>query len=202
MRPAALAALGLALGVAGLIVYREAKGAARPSLPVGGDEFFNAVYRVENLLYDALGSRGSTSLDGLEAIKRHEAFSPTPYADQAGHPTIGYGHKLKPGESFTAITEGAALELLAADVRVAEDAVNSVVSVPLAQAQFDALVSFAFNVGAAAFRDSTLVKRLNAGEYAAVPSELARWKYVTQGGVKVVSDGLVARRVAEGQAFA
>lgn len=202
MRPAALAALGLALGVAGLIVYREAKGAARPSLPVGGDEFYNAVYRVENLLYDALGSRGGISLDGLEAIKRHEAFAPTPYQDQAGHWTIGYGHKIKAGESFTAITEGGALELLAADVRVAEDAVNSVVKVPLTQAQFDALVSFAFNVGAAAFRDSTLAKRLNAGEYDAVPSELARWKYVTVNGTKVESAGLMSRRAAEGQAFA
>lgn len=195
MRPVALAALGVALGVAGLIVFREARGA------VAGGEFGELVNRAENFLLDALGRRRSTSSRGLAEIRRHEAFSATVYLDQAGHPTIGYGHKLKPGETFTTISEAEALALLAEDVRVAEDAVNSLVRVALNQAQFDALASFTFNVGAGAFGESTLLKRLNNGDYGAVPNELARWRYVTQGGAKVVSQGLANRRAAEAALF-
>lgn len=69
--------------------------------------------------------------------------------------------------------------------------------VPLTQQQFDALVSFAFNVGNGAFCDSTLLKRLNAGQYDAVPAQLNRW--VKAGGKTL--EGLVTRRAAEGALF-
>jgi len=201
-RTATIAALGVLLGVAGLVVYRSVQaGAVRPALPAAGDDFLNAVYRVENILYEAVGSRARMSARGLALLQEHEGFSPTPYRDFEGNWTIGYGHLIRAGESFTSLTPEQALELLAADVREAEDAVNAVVSVPLTQSQFDALVSFAFNVGAGAFRGSTLVKRLNAGEYAAVPEELQRWKFITQNGQKVESSILAKRRVAESALF-
>src|SRR2546427_12829717 len=108
-----------------------------------------------------MGPRRSMSLAGLDQLKRAESprgrFNRTPYPDAAGFPTIGYGHKLKDGEGYDAIDEAQATSLLAADVRDAEDAVNSLVSVDISQAQFDALVSFTFNVGAGALRRSTLL---------------------------------------------
>jgi lysozyme len=80
------------------------------------------------------------------------------------------------------------------DAQRFEAAVNEGVRVGLSQAQFDALVSFAYNVGANAFLGSTLLRRLNAGEYRAVPAEMKRW---TNGGLP----GLVRRRNAEGDLF-
>lgn len=135
---------------------------------------------------------------GLALIKDYEKLRLTSYKDQAGKPTIGWGHLIKPEEFFNEpITELEADRLLAADLVDAENAVNRYVKVALAQNQFDALVSFAFNVGRGAFGNSTLVKQLNAGRYDLVPTNLKRWVYVTQGGVKKVSSGLYKRRVAE-----
>ncbi|PZU51905.1 MAG: lysozyme [Thauera sp.] len=136
------------------------------------------------------------SLAGLNAIKQHEKFVSVPYKDQAGLWTIGYGHKIEAGESFTSLTEAQASTLLAKDVSKAEDAVNASVRVGLTQHQFDALVSFVFNVGTGAFRRSTLLKKLNAGD-PTVTAEFTRWVYVTKGGQKVPSDGLMNRRQAE-----
>ena len=75
----------------------------------------------------------------------------------------------------------------------AEAAINGRVTVPLTQPQFDALVSFVFNVGAGAFRKSTLLKKLNAGDYAEATAEFPRW---VKGGGKTLP-GLVVRRAAE-----
>lgn len=139
----------------------------------------------------------SLSLKGLAHIKGWEGFEPKEYLDAAGLPTIGYGHLIKPHESFGVITEQEASALLAKDVSSAENAVNNAVKVPITQNQFDALVSFAFNVGNGAFRTSTMLKRINAGEYAAAGYEFGRWVFITQGSKKVVSAGLVNRRTAD-----
>jgi peptidoglycan hydrolase-like protein with peptidoglycan-binding domain len=88
--------------------------------------------------------------------------------------------------------------LLRADAARAARAVTRLVRVPLDQNQFDALVSFTFNVGEGALRDSTLLRELNAGRYDAVPRELNRW---TRAGGQVLA-GLVRRRAAEGAMFA
>jgi lysozyme len=93
------------------------------------------------------------------------------------------------------LTGAEALALLRRDAAVAVRAVKSAVRVSLAQHEFDALVSFAFNVGSTAFATSTLVKVLNQGARGAVPKELARW---TNQGLP----GLVRRRQAEGALFA
>lgn len=108
--------------------------------------------------------------------------------------TIGYGHTgtARPGLE---IHERDAAALLRRDLRTAETAVERLVGVPLNDNQFGALVSFCFNVGAGVFATSNLLRRLNAGEYAAVPEELARWIY--SGGKELT--GLVRRRQEEGR---
>ncbi|MDR9777190.1 lysozyme [Rhizobium hidalgonense] len=107
--------------------------------------------------------------------------------------TIGTGHTgpdVRPGMTITSEQSTA---LLYQDLASFEAAVESAVKVPLTDNQFAALVSFAFNVGAANFRSSTLLKKLNAGNYAAVPAELAKW---TKSKGKTMP-GLVNRRAAE-----
>lgn len=131
---------------------------------------------------------------GLEFIKRFEGLRLTAYQDVGGVWTVGYGHTGPDVFEGRTIGAGQADALLRFDVRSAEDAVNELVAVPLSQAQFDALVSFTFNLGAANLRMSTLLKRLNAGEYDSVPSELMKWVHAKG---KVVG-GLVSRRAAEG----
>lgn len=137
----------------------------------------------------------SMSPDGLEALMKREGFSETPYPDHKGY-SIGFGHLIKPGESFTRITRGEAAQLLAADVEWAEDAVRSAVLVPLNQSQFDALTSFAYNVGAGAFKRSTLVRKINAYDPTAA-DEFGRWVYASG----AVVPGLVARRAEEAAQF-
>lgn len=148
------------------------------------------------------GARRAMSPGGLAVLQRHEGYSATPYRDPVGIWTIGYGHKILPGERFTSLTRDEAIAILTRDVNIAEDAVNASVTVELSQAQFDALASFVFNVGTGNFRKSTLLRLLNQGDYAAVPAQLARWKYGTKDGQLVELPGLVARRADEGQLFA
>jgi lysozyme len=144
---------------------------------------------------------------GVNLVRRLEGFSDTVYKDVAGFWTIGYGHKIIPGESFFPygsnrnISETDAVNLLAQDMETAANTVQNSVTVPLNEQQFNSLVSFVFNVGVNAFNNSTLLKKLNSGDYENAASELDRWVYVTQDGQKVVSDGLVARREQEKNLF-
>jgi lysozyme len=143
----------------------------------------------------------SLSKNGLDAIKAHEGWSSVVYKDQAGLPTIGYGHLLKPGEHFAEITRQMGETLLSQDVYFAVNAVNSLVTVDLSQGQFDALVSFVYNVGAGAFENSTLLAKLNAGDYRGAFDEFERWNKVTVNGEKILSYGLVKRRRREQELF-
>lgn len=133
------------------------------------------------------------SESGLSFIKAREGLRLVSYQDQGGVWTIGYGSTVdvEPGERITEVEAG---ERLKEDVRHAENCVNQLVTVPLAEHEFDALVSFVFNVGCHAFRKSTLLRRLNGGEHDAVPSELGRWDKVNG---EVVA-GLTKRRKLEG----
>lgn len=133
------------------------------------------------------------SAHGLDLIKKYEGFRATVYRDAAGHRTIGYGHKLKPGERFTRITKAQATELLRQDVRVAERAVNDNVRVRLNQNRFDALVSWTFNLGGGSLKRSSMLKHVNAREHALVSREMNKWVYA--GGKPL--EGLARRRVAE-----
>lgn len=134
--------------------------------------------------------------EGLDLICRFEGFSPTIYLCPAGYPTIGYGHLVTEAnkEQFLdGINELEALDLLKADVQNAENAVLRLITVPLTDGQFAALVSFTFNMGSGVLQRSTLRRKVNRGEHSAVPAEFMKW--VWAGGRK--QKGLVKRRKAE-----
>jgi GH24 family phage-related lysozyme (muramidase) len=134
------------------------------------------------------------SAAGMELLKKSEGFRNRVYPDVAGIPTIGYGHRLLHSDSFpNGIDEPQAANLLACDVRDAEQAVQRLVTVPLTQGQFDALVDFTFNLGAGRLAASTLLKSLNAGRYDDAAEQLLRWDHV---GVQEYA-ALKARREAE-----
>ncbi len=141
------------------------------------------------------------SNSGINKIKKHEALMLKPYKDDADKWTIGYGHLLKNGEWWDNITEAFAEDLLRQDLAIAENAVNKYVLVPVSQNQYDALVSFVYNVGAGAFKNSTLLKKLNSGDIAGASSEFLHWNKITLNGVKKVSPGLIARREREQRLF-
>lgn len=138
----------------------------------------------------------------IELIKRFEGFSAKPYLCPAGVPTIGYGStRDTDGKAITMqhppITEAQAKALLMATLTTYENAVNRYVKVQLNQNQFDALVDFAYNAGAKNLLTSTLLKKLNAGDYTGASKEFSKWVY--GGGKKL--NGLVKRREAERQLF-
>lgn len=132
----------------------------------------------------------------LALIRQWEGLRLTAYQDVAGVWTIGYGstRDVRPGMR---ISETEAVARLRADLAVAEGAVERLVDVDLNDNQFGALVSFVFNVGQGAFAGSTLLKRLNAGDYEAVPGELAKWNKARVGGKLQPVAGLSNRRAAE-----
>lgn len=146
-----------------------------------------------------LGSTMKLDTIGADFIKRHEGLRLEAYKDVGGRWTIGYGHLLPAGKDFEGytISRAEADTLFYADVKVAEKAVNNYVTVPLTQNQFNALVSWTFNLGQGNLQTSTMLKVLNAGDYEAAASELQRWIYA---GGKVVS-GLVNRRQDEANLF-
>jgi lysozyme len=139
---------------------------------------------------------------GVLFVARWEGMRLAPYNDAANNATVGVGHLLHAGpvttedrRRFRSFSRSDALKLLAGDLLVAEDVLRTEVSPPLTSpAHFDALASFVFNVGAGAFLDSTLRRRLNAGERGVTAAdELLRW--TSAGGRRV--EGLVRRRLAE-----
>jgi len=131
---------------------------------------------------------------GLELIKDFEGFQSEPYLCPGGYWTIGYGHVIHARDRLRyPITREQAEQLLRKDVRVAEAAVIRLITVSLSAGQCDALVSFTFNLGAGALQRSTLRRKLNRGEYEAVPEEFMRWVFA--GGRRLA--GLVRRRRAE-----
>lgn len=115
---------------------------------------------------------------GLSILKEHEGFRAHVYLDSAGYPTIGFGHKLLPGEAFpNGVTPAQAEQLLFQDTEKAQRAVRDNVKVPLTQNQFDALVSLVYNIGVNAFKNSTLLRLLNQGFYAAAAEQFLVWKF-------------------------
>ncbi len=147
------------------------------------------------------------SQNGTKLLAEWEGLRTEVYDDAAGLPTIGVGHLLTQNERDTGritikgqavdyqqgLSEQQVLDLLAQDLERFEAAVNDGVQVALNQNQFDALVSFAFNVGRQGFKSSTLLKKLNQGLYDEVPAQLRRWNKT---GGNVIQ-GLVNRREKE-----
>lgn len=117
----------------------------------------------------------------IDTLKELEGFRDTPYKCSAGVWTIGYGHSSAiDNRALTnkPITEEEATTILQSDISRFESIVKASVTVPLTEAQLAALTIFCFNVGASAFKKSTLLKKLNSGDYNSVPSELLRWDKV------------------------
>jgi len=139
-----------------------------------------------------------TSASGIELIKTFEGFSEKPYDDVVGKKTIGYGHLIKPGESFgDKISREEATDLLASDLGHAEECIETFVDVPLTQNEYDALISFIFNLGCGAFKGSTLLNLLNQNLKDAASKQFLRWDKA--GGKRVA--GLARRRLAEQAMF-
>ena len=132
---------------------------------------------------------------GIALVKEFEGCKLTAYLDVVGILTIGVGHTggVKIGDE---ITEAEADAFLQEDLRTAEDALKSVTT-PLNQEQYDALCSLIFNIGVGAFKKSTLLKQLNAGDTQSAADQFLRWN---RAGKNVIA-GLTRRRVAERQLF-
>jgi len=141
---------------------------------------------------------------GVALIKKFEGLRLDAYADPAhgwAVPTIGYGHTAAAGAPTVTrgmkITEAEAEAILRRDLGQYERAVTEAVTVPLTGNQFGALVGFTFNLGAGDLRGSTLLRKLNAGDYSGAADEFARWN---KAGGKVLA-GLTRRRAAERELF-
>jgi lysozyme len=134
---------------------------------------------------------------GHALIKGRESFRPRRYYCPAGVLSIGYGHAIKPHEEFPEpMTEQEATDLLADDLAPIEIYLTAVFP-KVTQGQFDALASFAYNVGLGALDRSTLKRHLQAGDVMGAANEFGKWIYAN----KVVLRGLVARRAEERALF-
>ena len=134
----------------------------------------------------------------FDLIKQFEGYSAAPYLCPAQVWTIGYGStRYEDGSYVTAkdqhIDEAKALAIMEVTLKEYESAVNRYVKVKLNQNQFDALVSFAYNLGNKALLNSTLLKRINEGNFLAANNEFRKWVFAN--GIKL--QGLVRRREAE-----
>jgi len=135
--------------------------------------------------------------NGLALTEQFEGCRLMAYQDQVGVWTIGYGHTGPEVKAGLTITQAQAAAWLAADVASAAACVNRLVAVRLSQEEFDALVDFVFNLGQRAFANSTLLRELNAGEFAAAAAQFDLWDHA--GGVVVA--GLLRRRQSEAALF-
>lgn len=139
----------------------------------------------------------TTSKPGLDLIRRSEGCRLEAYRCPAGVLTIGYGHTGTDVREGQRVSAEEADRLLRDDLSHIERRIQQLVSAPLTQGQFDALVSFAFNVGVGALERSTLLRRLNAEDYRGAAVEFGRW---TQAGGRELP-GLVHRRREERAMF-
>ena len=143
---------------------------------------------------------------GVKMIAQFEGFSDKAYNDPPGSDkwSIGFGHQIQPGEPYMTYTmtveEGRAL--LAQDTAKAQATVRNAITYPLTPAQFDALTSFVYNLGAGAFTSGTIPAKLNAGNLPAAAATILQYNKVRQlDGTLAVSDALTTRRQAEAAAF-
>lgn len=135
----------------------------------------------------------AVSATAIGLIAGYEGFVDHTYTDAVGVKTIGYGHTGADVKAGQTITRKAAEELLVKDADRHWKQARKYIKVPLYQHEADAYASFVFNVGVGNFRNSTLLKKLNAGDYAGACAQLKKWVYA--GGKKL--PGLVKRREAE-----
>lgn len=130
---------------------------------------------------------------GVKHLEAEEGYREVPYTDAGGVLTVGYGHTGKDVRAGENVSLERAQELLRADVATAEACINKYVTVIQNQHQFDALVSFVYNVGTEAFKKSTLLRTINSGNVEDISNQFMRW--VNVAGKR--NKGLVNRRAAE-----
>jgi lysozyme len=135
---------------------------------------------------------------GLKIVKDCESWRGEVYLCPAGHPTIGWGHRVREDEEFSfAITMDVGEQLLREDLAEAEAGVERLVTVPLTDNQFSALVSWTFNLGMGHLAGSTLLRLLNVGDYQGAADQFSVW--VKANGKRL--PGLVKRRAQERELF-
>lgn len=139
--------------------------------------------------------------NGMKLLEQFEGLRLEAYLDSAGIATIGFGtikypngNKVKLGDK---ITKTQAKEYKLYDLKEFESTVNTSVKVPLTQNQYDTLVSLSYNIGSGAFKNSTLLKKLNASDYKGAAEQFLVWNKVNSKRVQ----GLVNRREAERKLF-
>ena len=157
---------------------------------------FYLMYMYKNKIFGGKQMNYKTSQKGIDLIKSFEGCRLTAYQDSVGVWTIGYGHTSGVYQGMT-ITEEQAEEFLRSDLGTSESAVNRLVTYGINQNQFDALVSFTFNLGSGNLAKSDLLKKLNQGDITGAANEFDKW--VHAGGQ--VLEGLVKRRAAEKELF-
>jgi lysozyme len=171
---------------------------------------FNKVEPITNSKFDltppeTLISSGLPVLPATSSlIKQFEGFRPTAYIDTSGLPVIGYGQTRVNGKTVQlgqSISQEQANLALEQELLQIQQLVLAHVKVDLNPYQLGALTSLVYNAGTAAIRNSTLIKKLNAGDYLGASQEFLRWNKANSGGALVVFPGLTKRRVAEQQLF-
>jgi lysozyme len=140
------------------------------------------------------------SSEGLALIQEYEGFRAEPTQLPDGNWVVGYGH-VRIAEAGAHVTEAEAADLLALDLAPVERLINTEVKQALSQAQFDALVSFAFSVGAEAFDKSQVLRRANTGEWVAAACAMDAWRKSDVTGELEIIEALVRRRAAEKALF-
>ena len=138
-----------------------------------------------------------TSEKGFDLIRKYEGLQLAAYVCPGGKLTIGYGHTGPDVTKGRKIDAEEANALLEHDVQRFERGVNELVTVPMTQGMFDALISFSFNLGAGSLKNSTLLKKLNSDDREAAANEFLRWNKAMG---KVLA-GLTARRESERELF-
>ena len=174
--------------------------ATRLGLPINLDEAAGKLYLGHAKDWQPSPPTGKRSINStaLALIKESEGCVLTAYRDPVGILTIGYGHTGPDVTSGLQINMAEADALLKEDLAKFEAGVADLVKVPITDNQFGALVSFAYNLGLGALGESTLLRKLNAGDYSGASEEFPKW--VNAGGQKL--PGLVTRRERERKLFA
>ena len=156
------------------------------------------------LLDNAIASTPRVSAATINLVKTHEGFSAKAYIDTSGLPVIGYGQTFVRGKRVKMgqwITKAEADRELARELYHIQRKVKSSVKVRLTPNQLGALTSLAYNAGMRVITNSTLARKLNAGNYAGAANEFVRWNKANKGGKLVPFAGLTRRRQAERQLF-
>ena len=155
-------------------------------------------------MFNTMKQKFEISENGIKLLKEFEGEILKGYLDAVGLLTVGVGHLVLAGEPYKLgqkITAEESNNLLKKDLDRFENFLNSVIKVQINQNQFDALLSLCFNIGQRNFQNSSVLRKLNAGNYAAAAAAFKLWNKARKNGRLIVLKGLVRRRAAEMELF-